>query len=391
MRDVRWEQGDLGLGEAVLAVVQVVLHGALVDEQNGPGVVGVAGVGVRRKVRVQHLDNPGQPGSPSPHLRPAAHTIDATVVPTGELEGLQRVKIYISADMEGITGLVDAEDVQPRGRDYERGRLMMTEDVNAAIRGAYAAGAVEVLVNDAHGPMRNLLPELLDPRAALIKGRPKPLGMIEGLTPEYDAVLCVGFHSRAGTLGVLSHSFMGHEIEDIWLDEQPVGEIGLLQAAAQSLGVPVVLLTGDDTACAEMKAWDPEVATVAVKYAKDRFAAQLVPVAEARAQIEATTTAALQTVARSNTPARPAEVAGAAGPAAGVAGGAAGLAGDRGDRLLTVRWQSASVASHLTAIPGVRKRDDRTVEVESSMHDLYRLFCLFLRVATAVTTNPPYC
>jgi D-amino peptidase len=276
------------------------------------------------------------------------------------------VKVYLSADMEGITGLVDAEDVQPPGRDYERGRALMTEDVNAAVRGAYAAGATAVLVNDAHGPMRNILPDLLDPRATLIKGRPKPMGMIESLTGEYDAVLCVGFHARAGVLGVLSHSFMGHEIEDIWLDDDPTGEIGLLHAAASAYGVPVALLTGDDTACAEMKAWDPAVATVPVKFAKDRFAAQLVPVAEARGAIESTATEALR-----NLP---------------------GITTDSTTtRHLAVRWQSASVASHLTAIPGVTRRDDRTVTVEGDMLHLYRLFNLFLRVATAVTSNPPYC
>ncbi len=274
------------------------------------------------------------------------------------------MKVYISADMEGITGLVDAEDVQPPGRDYERGRGMMTEDVNAAIRGAYAAGATAVLVNDAHGPMRNLLPDLLDPRALLIKGRPKPMGMIEGLDGSYDAVLCVGFHARAGVLGVLSHSFMGHEIEDIWLDDQVTGEIGLLEATASAYGVPVVLVTGDDTACAEAVAWSPSVRTVPVKYAKDRFAAQLVPVAEARTAIEAGAREALRSL--------PA----AAGPAS---------------RTLSVRWQSASVVSHLQAIPGVTRRDDRTVTVTGDMPQLYRLFNVFLRVATAVTSNPPYC
>ncbi len=276
------------------------------------------------------------------------------------------LKVYVSVDMEGITGLVDAEDVQPRGRDYERGRVLMTGDANAAVRGACDAGATALLVNDAHGPMRNLLPDLLDPRATLIKGRPKPMGMMEGLTSEYDAVLCVGFHARAGVLGVLSHSFMGHEIEDIWLDDQLTGEIGLLHAAAAAYGVPVAMLTGDDTACAEMTAWDAAVRTVAVKQAKDRFAAQLVPVAEAQAAIEATARTALQHLPTIT-----------ADPAA--------------TRHLTVRWQSASVASHLTAIPGVVRRDDRTVTVEADMLHLYRLLNLFLRVATAVTTNPPYC
>jgi D-amino peptidase len=275
------------------------------------------------------------------------------------------VKVYVSADMEGVTGLVDAQDVQPAGRDYERGRVLMTEDVNAAVRGAYAAGATEVLVNDAHGPMRNLLPDLLDPRAGLIKGRPKPMGMMEGLTPEYDAVLCIGYHARAGVLGVLSHSFMGHEIEDIWLDEQITGEIGLFHAASAAYGVPLALLTGDDAACDEMKAWDPAVATVPVKFAKDRFAAQLVPVAEARASIEATTEQALHSLSKRDAPGGP--------------------------RTLAVRWQSASVASHLTAIPGVTRRDDRTVTVDGDMLQLYRMFNLFLRVCTAVTSNPPYC
>ncbi len=91
------------------------------------------------------------------------------------------MQVYIRADMEGITGLVDAIDVQPGGADYERGRVMMTEDVNAAVRGALAAGASRVLVNDAHGPMRNLLPDQLHPAARLVRGRPKPMGMLEGL------------------------------------------------------------------------------------------------------------------------------------------------------------------------------------------------------------------
>lgn len=276
------------------------------------------------------------------------------------------MKVYLSADMEGITGLVDAEDVQPPGRDYERGRVMMTEDVNAAVRGAFLGGATAVLVNDAHGPMRNLLPDLLDPRAVLIKARPKPMGMIEGLTPEYDAVLCVGFHARAGVLGVLSHSFMGHEIEDIWLDDRLVGEIGLLHATAAAYGVPVALLTGDDSACAEMTAWDSSVATVTVKQAKDRFAAQLVPVAESRAAIEEATRVAVRA-----SPATPTV--------------------NRTSHRLTVRWQNPSVANHLPAIPGVTRTDDRTVTVDAPMPDLYRLFNLFLRVATAITSNPPYC
>ncbi|MEV0175638.1 M55 family metallopeptidase [Streptomyces sp. NPDC050803] len=276
------------------------------------------------------------------------------------------MRIYISADMEGITGLVDRDDVQPGGRDYERGRLMMAEDVNAAVRGAVAAGATDVLVNDAHGPMRNLLPEALHPAARLVRGKPKQMGMLEGLTGEYDAMVCVGYHSRAGALGVLSHSFMGHEIEDIWLDGRPVGEIGLAHATAAAIGVPLVALTGDDAACAETSAWDDTVRTVPVKFARDRFTAELRPTEEARGAIEETVAAALSTP-----PARPAAPASPA--------------------TLVVRWQSASVPATLTGIPGVTATDSRTVEASGELPALYRLFGVWMRVASSLTNQPPYC
>ncbi|GAA2587047.1 MULTISPECIES: M55 family metallopeptidase [Streptomyces] len=277
------------------------------------------------------------------------------------------MRIYISADMEGVTGLVDAQDVQPGGRDYERGRLMMAEDVNAAVRGAVAAGATDITVNDAHGPMRNILPESLHPAARLIRGRPKHMGMLEGLTAEHDAVICVGYHSRAGALGVLSHSFMGHEIEDMWLDGRPVGEIGLAHATAAAIGVALIVLTGDDCACTEMTEWDASVETVAVKYARDRFAADLRPAAEARAAIEKAVTAGLS-----------------AAPEAPVAAHAA-------SSTLTVRWQSASVASTLLGIPGVSPVDTRTVQAQGTLPGLYRLFGVWMRVAASLANQPPYC
>jgi D-amino peptidase len=268
--------------------------------------------------------------------------------------------------MEGVTGLVDADDVQPGGRDYERGRLMMAQDVNAAIRGAVAAGATDITVNDAHGPMRNLLPESLHPAARLIRGKPKQMGMLEGLTPEHDAAVLVGYHSRAGALGVLSHSFMGHEIEDIWLDDRPVGEIGLAHATASAIGVPVTVLTGDDCACTEMTEWDASVTTVAVKYARDRFAADLRPAEEAHAAIEKAV-AAGTSVRRKAPP--------VAAPSA----------------TLTVRWQSASVASMLPGIPGVTRTDSRTVQAQGTVPSLYRLFGVWMRVAASLTNQPPYC
>jgi D-amino peptidase len=271
--------------------------------------------------------------------------------------------------MEGITGLVDADDVQPGGRDYEHGRRMMAEDVNAAVRGAVAAGATHITVNDAHGPMRNLLPEALHPAARLIRGKPKTMGMLDGLTADHDAVVCVGYHSRAGTLGVLSHSFMGHEIEDMWLDGEAVGEIGLAHATAAALGVPVAVLTGDDLACEEMAQRDAKVATVAVKYARGRFAAELRPAGEARTAIQKTVAAGLAT----------------------------GLAVRRGavpaaeSAALSVRWQSASVASVLCGLPGVTGTDSRTVQARGPLPGLYRQFGVWMRVAASLTNQAPYC
>ncbi|GAA2050837.1 M55 family metallopeptidase [Catenulispora yoronensis] len=276
------------------------------------------------------------------------------------------MRIYISADMEGITGLVDADDVQPGGRDYERGRRAMTEDVNAAVRGARRAGATEIVVNDAHGPMRNLTADTLAPDVRLIRGKPKTMGMVEGLTQDFDALLCVGYHSRAGVHGVLSHSFMGHEIEDMWLDDRPAGEIGLVHASAAALGVPLAVLTGDDAACAEATAWDPDIATTPVKYVRSRFAADLRPDTEARAAIEETVATALAT------------------PRTGPEPSAA-------TATLTVRWQSSAVAETLLGIPGVTAVDPRTVRATATPPDLFRQFGVWMRVATALTNQAPYC
>jgi len=276
------------------------------------------------------------------------------------------MKVYISADMEGVSGLVEAHDTQPGGLGYETGKLFMTEDINAAIRGVTKGGATQILVNDAHGPMRNVLPERLDEGAALIRGKSKPLGMLEGLDKTFDAVVCIGFHARAGKNGVLSHSFMGHEVEDIWLDETPVGEIGLLHAAAASLGVPVVFLSGDDMACNEMKEWDDQVTTVVVKKAIDRFAAELTPLATARQAIE---TASQKSMSIKHH--KPSE--------------------SHQDVTLRIRWQSATVASHLSGLPSIHLIDDRTIEVKGPITSLYRQLYIYFKVAASLSGQQPYC
>ena len=162
------------------------------------------------------------------------------------------MKVFISADIEGVSGVVDRDDAIVGGREYERARRLMTADVNAAIAGAYEGGATQVLVNDAHSKMRNLIVEDLDPRAEVIQGVVKRGCMMEGLDECFAAVFFVGYHSRAGNpFGVMNHTMWSRGFQNLFLNGAPVGEIGINAAYAGQFGVPVALVTGDQTAVQE--------------------------------------------------------------------------------------------------------------------------------------------
>ena len=184
--------------------------------------------------------------------------------------------VLISADLEGISGIVHPVETVAGGYDYERGRALMATDVNAVVEGVLEAdGSATVIVVDAHGSFRNLLPEHLDPRARLVRGRPRPLGMLAGLDDDTDVVLFVGYHGRAGTgPGVLAHT-MSPAILEVRLNGLPVGEIGLNTFMAGHHHAPVVFLSGDDTACAEMTELVSTATTVAVKRALGQAAAEI--------------------------------------------------------------------------------------------------------------------
>jgi D-amino peptidase len=192
-------------------------------------------------------------------------------------------KVLISADMEGISGIVHSSETNPDRYDYERGRALMTAEVNAVISGVLdAEPSADVLVADAHGPFRNVLPEDLDQRARLIRGRPRPFGMLGGVGDNVDAVLFVGYHARAGAgPAVLAHT-MSDAVLGVRLNGREVGEIGLNAALAGHHGVPVVLLSGDDVACAELLELVPNATTVAVKRALGQAAAEALHPAVAR-------------------------------------------------------------------------------------------------------------
>ena len=208
--------------------------------------------------------------------------VAAAAAPLGAQEK-PRHKVLVSVDMEGIWGVVNGDQVSSDGRDYGAARKWMAEDVNAVVAGLFEAGATEVVVNDSHGGMRNILASDLDAGATLISGTPKPLSMMEGLDRDCEAVVFVGYHARAGSApAVLDHTISGATIYAIRVNGREMPELGLNGALAGALGVPVVMLSGDEETCAQAKAilGDGPV-TVAVKSAVGRTAARLLPRAEA--------------------------------------------------------------------------------------------------------------
>ncbi len=186
------------------------------------------------------------------------------------------LKVYISVDMEGIAGVVSRDQVVPGSRDYEKARLWMTQETNAAIKGAFDAGATQVVVNDSHGPMTNIIASELDPRAILITGSPKPLSMMEGIDSSFDAVIFIGYHGRAGTpASVLDHTYSSASIFSIKVNGIEMPELGLNAAVAGYFGVPVVAISGDSSVCQQAKEiLGPEVVTIEVKKGIGRYAAQ---------------------------------------------------------------------------------------------------------------------
>lgn len=226
-------------------------------------------------------------------------------VPAAE-SGYQAKKVYISVDMEGISGISGSDQTSAGQSEYGRSRKLMAEDANAAIRGAFAGGATDVLVNDSHGGQRNLLPEDLDPRARLISHSFKRHGMMEGLDDSFQAVIFVGYHAKAqAPRGLFAHTGSG-VVRDLRVNGQSVGEGGLNALLAAWYGVPVVLVTGDDVAVDEVRGRVPGIHGVVVKRAINVNAVELKPLAQARKDIEAAAREAVA-AAKPGTPKREAQ------------------------------------------------------------------------------------
>ncbi len=198
------------------------------------------------------------------------------------------MKLFISADMEGTSGIVHPDQTDPSQPEYQHFRKTMLGEVNAAIEGALKGGAKEILVNDSHWNMRNLIIEDLNPAATLLSGAPKPFSMMTGIDKTFDAVFFTGYYARAGSsLANIDHTYNGADIvQGVWLNGIEMGEYGLNAALAGYFSVPVALLTGDQTACAQARELlGDDLETVVVKEATGRVSAKNIHPTRVRAMI----------------------------------------------------------------------------------------------------------
>jgi D-amino peptidase len=176
------------------------------------------------------------------------------------------LKVFISVDMEGLAGVVAGADVSASGADYGHFRAIMAAEANAAVEGAFRAGATEVLVRDSHGDKRNLLPDAVDPRARLLRGASAgPKNMMEGIDSTFDAVVFIGYHAKAGTPGaILEHTSTGNVV-DFTINGVSLPEGGYNALTAGLYGVPVVFVAGDRAVVDQLRGLLGPIGAVAVK------------------------------------------------------------------------------------------------------------------------------
>ncbi|MEI6509826.1 MAG: M55 family metallopeptidase [bacterium] len=184
------------------------------------------------------------------------------------------MKVYISADMEGISGIVSWEQVTESHPEYARSVILMLREVNAAIEGALLGGADEILVNDSHASMRNLPIEELNPRALLLSGNTKPFSMVQGVETGFDLAFFLGYHGAVGSnRAICDHSYSSSSIFSVSLNGQAMSETGINAALCGFYGAPVALVSGDEETVGQAHTLLPDIETVAAKRAIGRFAA----------------------------------------------------------------------------------------------------------------------
>jgi D-amino peptidase len=218
-------------------------------------------------------------------------------------KGKNSMRILIAVDMEGITGVTTWDHVTPGHAEYARFRRLMTQDVNAAIRGVFEAGAQEVLVADGHWNGSNILIEELDSRAKLNTGSPSPFSMMQGIDESVDGVIFIGYHARNGSPNaILDHTWSSKTVANIWLNDILTGEYGLNASLAGHFGAPVIMVSGDQTACAQVTELLGDIETAVVKQATGRFAAECLTPQAAQETIFLCAARAVARLAEGNVP-----------------------------------------------------------------------------------------
>jgi D-amino peptidase len=269
------------------------------------------------------------------------------------------MKIHISVDMEGIAGVATGSDTTPGAPHFEYSRELMTAECNAAIEGCFDGGADEVIVNDSHDGMMNLIQRQVDRRARVIRGSTKALGMMTGIDGHVAATMFVGYHARTGNDGVLNHTMRGRDVQGVFLNGEPAGELRLNAALAGWHGIPVALITGDNVLCDEGRDVLGQVPAVEVKEAVDKYTALSLHPEVAQERIRDAARQAVQNLA--------------------------GVTPYRVEAPTTLRvlWNSTSIAAMCTSVPGVERVSPREIEYTTDEYPaLYRLLrALFVLAA----------
>lgn len=207
------------------------------------------------------------------------------------------LKIYISADMEGVVGVVTDEQLGPGGFEYERFRGFMTAEVNACIEAARAAGATEIVVSDSHGNGQNLLIERLPKDVTVVRSWPRPLGMMEGIDETFDGAILLGYHaSTANERGVRAHTFSSASVTSVRINGSSMSEGSISAAIAGHFGVPVIMISGDNVAVAETQVIVGAIEGAVVKWAKGFHSARTLTPEAAYDVIRGRTRAAIERI-----------------------------------------------------------------------------------------------
>lgn len=197
------------------------------------------------------------------------------------------MKIFISADLEGINGVVSPDDINENGSGYKAACKRMTEETNAIIEGLFIGGATEITVCDSHNVAHNINIEDLDNRVLLLRGDTRKDSMVHSIDSSYDGLVLLGYHAKFGTANaILDHSFNPKAIRDIQIDGVSYGELGVNALFAASKGVPLILVTGDSAVKDEAKRFSANVETVVVKYPEGRFSARCLPISKTQQMLK---------------------------------------------------------------------------------------------------------